>query len=39
MWRKAEEVKEDTKAKIYQLKVQFGRKANTRLSAPTFYVK
>jgi len=25
--------------KIYQLKVQFGRKTNTRLSALTFFVK
>ena len=38
MWRKAEEVK-DTKAKIYQLKVQFERKANTRLFVLTFFVK
>jgi len=39
MWRKAEELKEDTIAKIYQMKVQFERKANTRLSALTFFVK
>jgi hypothetical protein len=36
---KAEDVKEDTKARIYQLIIQFGRKANTRLSALTFFVK
>jgi hypothetical protein len=39
MRRKAEELKEDTIAKIYQMKVQFERKANTRLSALTFLVK
>jgi hypothetical protein len=39
MWRKVEEVKEDTIAKICQMKVQFERKANTRLSSLTFFVK
>jgi len=39
MWKKGEEVKKDTKEKIYQSEVQFGKRNNTRLSALTFFVK